>query len=108
MCKTEAPDDMDLTLEDYIEIITFDPDGDLYLHVALSYALKVFKKMLYGSFAESMPSDGDFIPGGLLEDLAFIREALVMEALSPYVALYRTLKEEHWYHLQPVESISQS
>ncbi|KDN59971.1 hypothetical protein CSUB01_10312 [Colletotrichum sublineola] len=40
-----------------------------------------------------------FIPGGLLvglEDLAFIREALVMEALGPYVALYRTLKEERW------------
>ncbi|KDN59970.1 hypothetical protein CSUB01_10311 [Colletotrichum sublineola] len=76
MCKTEAPDDMDPTLEDYTEIITFDPDGDLYLHVgtdvepltktylvcskALSRASRVFKKMLYGCFAESRPSDGKY------------------------------------------------
>ncbi|KAF9876418.1 hypothetical protein CkaCkLH20_06361 [Colletotrichum karsti] len=57
------------------ELITFDPNGDLYLHVgagveektktyfvcskALARASTVFRKMLYGGFAESGLSDAD-------------------------------------------------
>lgn len=57
------------------ELISFDPNGDLYLHVgagveektktyfvcskALARASTVFRKMLYGGFAESGHSDAD-------------------------------------------------
>jgi hypothetical protein len=54
------------------ETTYFDPDGDLNLHVgpdamtyvvcsrSLSRASQVFKKMLYGGFAESKPAQGDW------------------------------------------------